>query len=132
MSIPIQRRFSLSATAMVVPQPQKGSSDVALVAAAANNALQQGLWLLGGVAEPLSGSGADGPNIGPDVLKRHTRHFVKVPFISGHATQRRLHHAPLANEPLHGFLRIAPIACNAHHFVARIPPPPGPVRSPSL
>ena len=58
--MPIQRRPSFCAAAMVVPQPQKGSSTTSPgLLRGEDDALQQGLGLLGGVAEALGGLGRD-------------------------------------------------------------------------
>ena len=83
MSIPIHRRLRRSATAMVVPQPQKGrggdrraaptkriEDHIALVTARRDDALQKGDRLLCGIAETLLShivDGGDTPNV---------RHFL--------------------------------------------------------
>ena len=56
MSMPIQRRFSRSATVMAgAAAAKRVQDDIAFVAGGIDNALQEGLGLLGGVAETFLG-----------------------------------------------------------------------------
>ncbi len=62
--------------------------DVALVAAGPDDAFEQRLGFLCRIAEALTSLGVYGWKIYPHVLKRHTRHLVKIANLFRYAIPR--------------------------------------------
>src|SRR5665647_3713462 len=81
ISMPIQRRPSFRAATAAVPQPQKGSRyDVAFVGRGADDALEQRLGLLRGVAEALSGLGVEGRDVVPEAVNGLAGKLIEIPL----------------------------------------------------